>query len=136
VLATLIKFGHCLQDDFGFDVDFNILDVANAAKYELRSANLDRAIVDKLFVSAAKNEHMLRNSQQGHGAQIELRAGLTVDIFDAAEAGGSQQWVLTVHDPDQAVSWFDVLLHFGFMRDWYLENIDSLEIKADPLVFA
>lgn len=136
VLATLIEFGHCLQDDFGFNVDFNILDVANAAKYELRSANLDRAIVDKLFVSAAKNEHMLRNSQQGHGAQIELRAGLTVDIFDAAEAGGSQQWVLTVHDPDQAVSWFDVLLHFGFMRDWYLENIDSLEIKADPLVFA
>ena len=136
VLATLIKFGHCLQDDFGFNVDFNILDVANAAKYELRAADLDRAIVDKLFVSAAENDYMLRNSQQGPGAQIELRAGLTVDIFDAATAGSSRKWVLTVHDPEQAVSWFDVLLHFGFMRDWYLDNIDSLEIKADPLVFA
>lgn len=136
VLSTLIKFGHCLQDDFGFNVDFNILDVANAAKYELRAADLDQAIVDKLFVSAAENDYMLRNSQQGHGAQIELRAGLTVDIFDAADAGASPKWVLTVHDPDQTVSWFDVLLHFGFMRDWYLDNIDSLEIKADPLVFA
>ncbi|MCT4458096.1 hypothetical protein EFP00_11900 [Lactiplantibacillus paraplantarum] len=136
VLATLIKFGHCLQDDFGFNVDFNILDVANAAKYELRAADLDRAIVDKLFVSAAENDYMLRNSQHGQGAQIELRTGLTVDIFDAAEADGGRKWVLTVHDPEQAVSWFDVLLHFGFMRDWYLDNIDSLEIKADPLVFA
>ncbi len=28
-------------------------------------------------------------------------------VANAAEAGGSL-WVLTVHDPDQAVSWFDV----------------------------
>jgi len=136
VIATLIKFGHCLRDDFGFNVDFNILDVVNAAKYELRSANLDRAIVDKLFVTAAANDHMLQNSKQGQGAQIELRQGLTVDVYDAAEKGGSHKWVITVHDPEQAVSWFDVLLHFDFMRDWYLDNIDSLEIKADPLVFA
>ncbi|RRK09527.1 hypothetical protein D1831_12275 [Lactiplantibacillus garii] len=135
VLATLIKFGHCLRDDFGFNVDFNILDVDNAAKYELRAANLDAAIVDKLFVSAAQHDYMLRNSQHGHGAQIELRTGLLVDIFDTGANGGTK-WVLTVHDPKQEVSWFDVLLHFDFMRDWYLDNIDSLEIKADPLVFA
>ncbi|WP_318766319.1 hypothetical protein [Lactiplantibacillus carotarum] len=135
VLATLIKFGHCLRDDFGFNVDFNILDVDNAAKYELRSADLDGAIVDKLFVTAAEHDYMLRNSQHGHGAQIELRSGLVVDIFDNAANGGAQ-WVLTVHDPQQAVSWFDVLLHFDFMRDWYLDNIEALEIKADPLVFA
>jgi len=135
IVTTLIKFGHCLRDDFGFNVDFNILDVVNGAKYELRSANLDRAIVDKLFVSAAANDHMLQNSQQGRGAQIELRQGLTVDVYDAAEQG-SHKWVITVHDPEQAVSWFDVLLHFDFMRNWYLDNIDSLEIKADPLVFA
>lgn len=135
VLTTLTQFGYWLRDDFGFNVDFNILDVDNAAKYELRSAQLDRSIIDKLFVSAAENDHMLRNYMHGHGAEIELRTGLVVDIFRSA-ANGSDRWVLTVHDPDQAVSWFDVLLHFDFMRDWYLDNIDSLEIKADPLVFA
>jgi len=135
VLATLINFGHYLQDDFGFNVDFNILDVANAAKYEVHAANLDGEIVDKLFVAAAEKDYMLQNSPQGHGAQIQLPDDLTVDIFDAG-TDGNAKWVITVHDADQRVSWFDVLLHFDFMRDWYLENIDALAIKADPLVFA
>ena len=112
VLATLIKFGFAHKMILALTSTLIFWTLLTRLK---RTGRLipDRAIVDKLFVSAAKNEHMLRNSQQGHGAQIELRAGLTVDIFDAAEAGGSQQWVLTVHDPDQAVSWFDVLLHLG-----------------------
>ncbi|ETY74509.1 hypothetical protein [Lactiplantibacillus fabifermentans] len=135
VLATLIAFGHYLRDDFGFNVDFNILDVDNAAKYELREANLNGEVVDKLFVTAAQNNHMLRNSPKGHGAEIELQSGLIVDIFDAGKPG-SAKWVLTVRDQGQRVSWFDVLLHFDFMRNWYLANIDALEIKADPLVFA
>ncbi|CAM3106626.1 hypothetical protein [Lactiplantibacillus plajomi] len=135
VLTTLIAFGHYLRNDFGFNVDFNILDVDNAAKYELRAADLDRSIVDKLFVTAAEHDYMLRNSQHGNGAEIELRDGLIVDLFNNTP-DGQARWVLTVHDPQQEVSWFDVLLHFDFMRDWYLDNIDALEIKADPLVFA
>jgi len=135
VLATLINFGHYLQDNFGFNVDFNILDVANAAKYELHEADLSGEVVDKLFVTAAKNDYMLQNSPHGHGAQIQLPGDLLIDIFDAGSAG-TAKWVITVHDDEQRVSWFDVLLHFDFMRDWYLENIESLAIKADPLVFA
>ncbi|MFC6180918.1 hypothetical protein [Lactiplantibacillus daowaiensis] len=135
VLATLINFGHYLRDDFGFNVDFNILDVDNAAKYELREANLTGEVVDKLFVTAAQHDYMLQNSPAGHGAEIQLPGSLTIDIFDGGKPTEAK-WVLTVHDPDQRVSWFDVLLHFDFIRDWYLENIDSLEIKADPLVFA
>ncbi|AVK62557.1 hypothetical protein C5Z25_11995 [Lactobacillus sp. CBA3605] len=135
VLATLINFGHFLQDDFGFNVDFNILDVDNAAKYELRETDLAGEVVDKLFVTAAQHDYMLRNSPNGRGAQIELPGKLVVDLFDTGTAQQAK-WVLTVRDPDQRVSWFDVLLHFDFMRDWYLDNIASLEIKADPVVFA
>lgn len=135
VLATLINFGHDLQDDFGFNVDFNILDVNNAARYELRQANLSGEVLDKLFVLAAEHNYMLRNSPSGHGAEIELPGALVVDVFDAG-APKTAKWVLTVRDSEQRVSWFDVLLHFDFMRDWYLSNIEALEIKADPLVFA
>lgn len=135
VLATLINFGHYLQDDFGFNVDFNILDVNNAARYELREANLNGEILDKLFVIAAQHDYMLRNSPNGHGAEIDLPGELVVDVFDAGTPEAAK-WVLTVRDPEQRVSWFDILLHFDFIRDWYLANIDSLEIKADPLVFA
>ena len=135
VLATLINFGHELQNDFGFNVDFNILDVNNAARYELRQADLNGEVLDKLFVLAAEHDYMLRNSPSGHGAEIELPGDLVVDVFDAG-ALETAKWVLTVRDSDQRVSWFDVLLHFDFMRDWYLGNIEALEIKADPLVFA
>ena len=48
----------------------------------------------------------------------------------------SQQWFFSVQDPDAQVSFFDLLLHYQLIRDWYLSNRDELAVKSDPLMFA
>lgn len=83
---------------------------------------------------AAQNDYMLTNGVNGNGAEIALGRGIVVDIFNN-QLDGQPEWVLTVHDDDQKISWFDVLLRFDFMRDWYLENLTELEITSDPLIF-
>ncbi|HIW72145.1 MAG TPA: hypothetical protein H9875_05905 [Candidatus Levilactobacillus faecigallinarum] len=133
-VQILVDFARYLKEDYGYSVDFNILDAANRQNYAVHSANLPAGVVDQLFVTAAKNDYMLTNGVNGNGARIALDKGVVVDIFNN-QLEGQPEWVLTVHDENQKVSWFDVLLQYPFMRDWYLENLTDLEIKSDPLIF-
>ncbi|KRO04344.1 hypothetical protein IV54_GL001403 [Levilactobacillus paucivorans] len=133
-VQVLIDFARYLKEDYGYSVDFNILDAANRQNYAVRAADLPAGIVDRLFVVAAQNDYMLTNGVNGNGAEIILDEGVVVDIFNN-QLSGQPEWVLTVHDDDQKISWFDVLLKYPFMRDWYLENLTDLEIKSDPLIF-
>jgi len=130
----LVDFARYLKEDYGYSVDFNILDAANRQNYAVRSTDLPAGVVDRLFVMAAQNDYMLTNGVNGNGAEIALGRGIVVDIFNN-QLDGQPEWVLTVHDDDQKISWFDVLLRFDFMRDWYLENLTELEITSDPLIF-
>ena len=50
----------------------------------------------------------------------------------AVEPQENGQWVIKINDPDNRISWFDVLNKYDFIRDWYLGNLESLEIKNDP----
>lgn len=133
-VRVLLDFARYLKEDYGYSVDFNILDAANRQNYSVRAEDLPAGIVDRLFVTAAKNDYMLTNGVNGNGAEITLDNNVVVDIFNN-QLEGQAEWVLTVHDDDQKISWFDVLLKYPFMRDWYLENLTDLEIKSDPLVF-
>jgi len=133
-VQVLIDFARYLREDYDYSVDFNILDAANRQNYSVHSANLPAGVVDQLFVTAAKNDYMLTNGVNGNGARIALDKGVVVDIFNN-QLEGQPEWVLTVHDDAQKVSWFDVLLKYPFMRDWYLENLTDLEITSDPLIF-
>ncbi|NLR09629.1 MULTISPECIES: hypothetical protein [Lactobacillaceae] len=133
-VQVLLDFARYLKEDYGYSVDFNILDAANRQNYAVRAADLPAGIVDRLFVAAAKNDYMLTNGVNGNGAEIALDEGVVVDIFNN-QLAGQPEWVLTVHDDEQKISWFDVLLKYPFMRDWYLENLTDLEIKSDPLIF-
>ncbi|CAJ1228309.1 hypothetical protein [Levilactobacillus zymae] len=134
-VQILVDFARYLKEDYGYSVDFNVLDAANQQNYAVRSADLPAGVVDRLFVAAAKNDYMLTNGVNGNGAQIQLDKNVVVDIFNN-QLEGQPEWVLTVHDDDQKVSWFDILLRYPFMRDWYLENLDDLEIVSDPLIFS
>lgn len=134
-VQILVDFARYLKEDYGYSVDFNLLDAANQQNYAVRSANLPAGVVDRLFVAAAKNDYMLTNGVNGNGAQIELDQNVVVNIFNN-QLEGQPEWVLTVHDDEQKVSWFDILLRYPFMRDWYLENLDDLEIVSDPLIFS
>ena len=133
-VGILVDFARYLKEDYGYSVDFNILDAANRQNYAVRSTDLPAGVVDRLFVMAAQNDYMLTNGVNGNGAEIALGRGIVVDIFNN-QLDGQPEWVLTVHDDDQKISWFDVLLRFDFMRDWYLENLTELEITSDPLIF-
>ncbi|PWG00939.1 hypothetical protein [Levilactobacillus bambusae] len=133
-LQVLIDFGTYLKRDYGFSVDFNILDTANAQIYPVKDAQLSAEIVDKLFVSAAENGYMLQNTDRGRGAVLQLPDDVVVTVFDN-QKDGTPEWAIAVNDPNQAVSWFDVILRYEFMRNWYLNNLGQLEIKSDPLMF-
>ncbi|WP_125765963.1 hypothetical protein [Levilactobacillus mulengensis] len=133
-VQILVDFARYLKEDYGYSVDFNILDAANRQNYAVRSTDLPAGVVDRLFVMAAKEDYMLTNGVNGNGAEIALEHGVVVDIFNN-QLEGQPEWVLTVHDDDQKISWFDVLLKYPFMRDWYLENLTDLEISSDPLIF-
>ncbi|MFC6261203.1 hypothetical protein [Levilactobacillus fujinensis] len=133
-VQILFDFARYLKEDYGYSVDFNILDMANRQNYAVRSADLPAGVVDRLFVTAAQNDYMLTNGVNGNGAEISLDKSVVVDIFNN-QLEGQPEWVITVHDDAQQVSWFDVLLQYPFMRDWYLENLNDLEIQSDPLIF-
>lgn len=135
-VLLLIKIGQLFKEDFGFDVDFNILDQSNSAMYPIIKADLPAEALDKLFVVASKAGHMLKAGFNGE-AILELRPGLVVTFGDEAQLGSTdqEQWIINVNDPDEDLSWFDLLFNYDFIRDWYLNNLNLLEIKVDPRYF-
>ncbi|GAA3615004.1 hypothetical protein [Secundilactobacillus similis] len=135
ILSTtqlLIDFGQSLKTDFGFDVDFNLLDTSNQEFYYVQANELSSEVVDKLFVAAAEQDYMLMHAQDGATLQLPQDVTLTIASHTAS---GQAKWGLTVQDQDEKMSWFKVLLTYDFLRDWYLDNLDELQIRSDALVF-
>lgn len=128
----LIAFGQSLKEDFGFDVDFNLLDTSNSEFYAFTTSDLSGEIVDKLFVAAASENYMLKHAQDG--AILELSPEVTMKIV-SHNTTGSAAWGILIQDKAQQVSWFKVLLAYPFLRQWYLDNLDDLQIRSDSLVF-
>ena len=128
----LIAFGQALKTDFGFDVDFNLLDTNNNEFYEFATSNLGSEVVDKLFVAAAQENYMLKHDKDG--AVLELAPDLTLKIA-SHNANGGAAWGLYVTDKDQSVSWFKVLQKYKLLRKCNLQNIGDLQIRSDSLVF-
>lgn len=133
----LIALTHFLKQDFGFSVDFGILDAANTAQYYLQKGKLSVDIIDKLFVQTEGTDYMLLNMQERVGATLVVESDVKLNLF--AQNSDSQQnnnWLFSVLDSREAVSFFDVLVRYPLIRKWYLENRQKLEVKSDPLIFA
>lgn len=133
---TLLTIGRYLKQDYGFDVDFNILDPSNNALYPIVDDKVPQAALDKLFIKAADVHYMLKSGQHGD-AILDLSGDIHLMLFDRSvfDQDKPSQWVISVRDKDNKVSWFDILFKFDFLRDWYLNNLNSLEIKSDSLYF-
>lgn len=127
-----IVFGKSLKEDFGYDVDFNVLDMSNSEFYAFQTSNIDSDIIDKLFVAAAQENYMLKHADEG--AILELKPDLSLRIGTNQNANNAG-WGLTVHDANQEVSWFKVVLQYPFLRNWYLNNLSELQIRSDGLIF-
>lgn len=123
----LLAIGKFMKEDYGFDVDFNILDPSNYASYVIMDDQMPQVALDKLFITASNAGYMLITGMQNE-AQLKLSRGIEMVV----EPQSNGQWIIKINDPDNRISWFDVLNKYDFIRDWYLENLESLEIKNDP----
>lgn len=132
-LAILISAAKVLKRQFGFTVDFNVLDTINGEFYAFSAGEIPREILDELFVAAADNNYILM-AGQGDGAHLTLSNGIELDVFDAGEYD-TPIWGATIHDENQTEGWLDLLLDYPFIKDWYLTNIRQLGIIADKVVF-
>ncbi|WP_304651691.1 hypothetical protein [uncultured Ligilactobacillus sp.] len=132
----LVAIGKYFKEDYGFDVDFNLLDASNNASYQIFSADEPREALDKLFIISADAGYMLVAGESGR-AVLQLKNNVVVSILRQAEHDdlNNASWVIKVHDEDHKVAWFDILYQYEFIKDWYLENLTSLAIKSDERFF-
>ncbi|KRN59127.1 hypothetical protein [Limosilactobacillus secaliphilus] len=134
-VKPLISFAHVLKDQLHFHIDLGILDTENDFLARLAQPELDLKVIDKLFVETADSDYRLLNLPHNNGASLQLDRQVHIELgFDPDDY--SQQWSFRVVDDDSAVSFFDVLLHYKLIRDWYLDNRDALAVRSDPLIFA
>lgn len=134
-IKPLLLFAQALHDDLDFVIDRGILGTGNDQHYDLAQPELSLTVIDRLFVATAETEYMLFNLPKNNGAELRLERQVNLDLSSDPD-DYSQQWFFTVEDPDSQVSFFDLLLHYQLIRDWYLDNREALAVKSDPLIFA
>lgn len=132
----LVAIGKYFKEDYGFDVDFNLLDASNNASYQISSADEPREALDKLFIISADAGYMLVAGESGR-AVLQLKDNVVVSILRQAEHDdlNNASWVIKVQDEEHKVAWFDILYKYEFIKDWYLDNLTSLAIKSDERFF-
>ncbi|WP_311407043.1 hypothetical protein [Liquorilactobacillus uvarum] len=132
----LLNIGRFFKEDYGFDVDFNLLDPSNSAVYELSNPQIPHSVIDQLFVIAAEGGRMLKVGAHDE-AILNLNEGTIVTLFDKSiqDNTGVPEWAIKVNDAEHQVSWFDILLQYQFVRKWYLDNLSDLEVRSDSLYF-
>lgn len=134
-LKALTDFAEILADQLDFVNDLGILNPSNDVAFPLQAPELNKQIIDKLFVKTTDTDFMLLSMPKNNGALLNLDRQIRLTLsYDADDY--SQQWKFQVIDPDQQYSFFDVLLHYGIIKDWYLDNREALAVRSDPLVFA
>lgn len=132
---TLMEFAQFLEADFGFMVDYNILEITNGYHYEVTAPELSAGVLDKLFVLSAESDYIMQNATTGIGAHMALHEGTKIDIMQTHAATGRDEWHLEVTDDRSVLSWLDILMDYDFIRAWYLRDREQLEIMSNPLIF-
>ncbi|KRL01328.1 hypothetical protein [Liquorilactobacillus capillatus] len=132
----LLNLGRYLKEDYGFDVDFNLLDPSNSAVYELANPQLPHSTIDQLFVMAANGGRMLKVGEDNE-AILNLDKQTIVTLVDKSRSDHTaiSEWIIRVNDGESRVAWFDILLQYQFIREWYLDNLADLEVRSDLLYF-
>ncbi|WP_267202280.1 hypothetical protein [Limosilactobacillus kribbianus] len=134
-IKPLIKFANELADDLDFTINLGILNTANAERFKLREPDLKLTVIDRLFVRTAETDYMLMNLPHNSGAELLLDQGIKLDLsFDPDDY--SQEWAFQVKDPGEQVSFFDILLHYNLVRQWYLNDRPALAVRSEEMVIA
>ena len=134
-LKILMDFTEILASELDFVNDLGILNPSNDVEFPLQALELNKQIIDKLFVKTTDTDFMLLSMPKNNGALLNLDRQIRLTLFYDPD-DYSQQWKFKVVDPDQQYSFFDVLLHYSIIREWYLNNREALAVRSDPLIFA
>ena len=134
-LKILMDFTEILASELDFVNDLGILNPSNDVEFPLQAPELNKQIIDKLFVKTTDTDFMLLSMPKNNGALLNLDRQIRLTLFYNPD-DYSQQWKFKVVDPDQQYSFFDVLLHYSIIREWYLNNREALAVRSDPLIFA
>lgn len=134
-LKILMDFTEILASELDFVNDLCILNPSNDVEFPLQAPELNKQIIDKLFVKTTDTDFMLLSMPKNNGALLNLDRQIRLTLFYDPD-DYSQQWKFKVVDPDQQYSFFDVLLHYSIIREWYLNNREALAVRSDPLIFA
>lgn len=133
-VKPLIDFANLLSDELGFSIDLGILNPANDCNIRLSKPEMDLTMIDKLFVATADTSFMLFTLPHNNGALLKLERGIELRIFYDKD-DYSHEWFYNVTDPDGQVSFFDLLIHYSLLRDWYLANRADVAVRSLPLIF-
>lgn len=134
-LKILMDFTEILASELDFVNDLGILNPSNDVEFPLQAPELNKQIIDKLFVKTTDTDFMLLSMPKNNGALLNLDRQIRLTLFYDPD-DYSQQWKFKVVDPDQQYSFFDVLLHYSIIREWYLNNREALAVRSDSLIFA
>lgn len=134
-LKILMDFTEILASELDFVNDLGILNPSNDVEFPLQAPELNKQIIDKLFVKTTDTDFMLLSMPKNNGALLNLDRQIRLTLFYNPD-DYSQQWKFKVVDPDQQYSFFDVLLHYSIIREWYLNNREALAVRSDSLIFA
>ena len=134
-LKILMDFTEILASELDFVNNLGILNPSNDVEFPLQAPELNKQIIDKLFVKTTDTDFMLLSMPKNNGALLNLDRQIRLTLFYDPD-DYSQQWKFKVVDPDQQYSFFDVLLHYSIIREWYLNNREALAVRSDPLIFA
>ncbi|ORM90665.1 hypothetical protein [Lentilactobacillus parabuchneri] len=132
-LAVMMQAAEALKENFGFKIDFNVLDGINGEFYEFAAGEVPESILDELFVKSADNNYILMSGERG-GANLTLDNQTKLSVYNAGDSD-RPKWGATIHDEDQKESWLYLLLDYPFIKDWYLDNKKQLEILSNKFIF-
>lgn len=132
-VKPLVEFADELAEALDFTINLGILDTRNDQRFKLQQPDLQLTVVDRLFVKTAETDYMLMNLPHNSGAELLLDQNIKLDLsFDPDDY--SQEWAFQVKDPHEQVSFFDLLLHYKLVRQWYLNDREALAVRSDRMV--
>lgn len=134
-VKPLIKFANILADKLSFTINLGILNTKNSQRFKLQNPDLKLTVIDRLFVKTAETDYMLMNLPHNSGAELLLDQGIKLDLSFDPDAF-DQEWAFQVKDPGEQVSFFDILLHYNLIRQWYLKDRESLAVRSEQLIIA
>jgi hypothetical protein len=131
----LTEFGYYMERQFGYHVDYNILETRDDFLYPLVQTEMPAGMLDRLFVLSAESDFFLQAIPNGAGMVLDGNVEVRIFFVTDPIAPAGERWHFQVIDGKDAYSWLDVLLDYDFIGAWYLVERQYLAVASDEMAF-